>query len=177
MSLRGNDGLSAFELWQDQGHDGNESEFLEWLRGEDGKHTISYEGGKGGGSAGLLNAGGVGRLDSRSSVSGTDDVIILRDSSLFRISVTDYISTLKNYIIKSQDYELELADYYVEMDTASTTATLLTSGIIAGKECHIDNSSSGSVDVTPVGSESEILTLLPCEGSYLVYNGTYWRIK
>ena len=53
LSLRGDDGLSAFELWQDQGHEGSESEFLEWLRGEDGKHIISH---KGGGSAGLLNA-------------------------------------------------------------------------------------------------------------------------
>lgn len=172
LSLCGDDGFSAYDIWLNDGHSGSEADFLGWLKGKDGVGTYQNVG-----MSVPDIAGQVGRLKSKAAVLATDDFMIQRAGSLFRISITDFISTSGNYVIKSEDYNLVLADYYVEMDTASTTATLLSIGISAGKECHVDNSSVGVVYVTPVGALAETLILTPCEGSYFVYNGTHWRIK
>ena len=39
----GADGKSAYEIWLDNGHTGTQADFLEWLKGEDGKNGITPE--------------------------------------------------------------------------------------------------------------------------------------
>lgn len=39
----GADGKSAYEIWLDNGHTGTQADFLEWLKGEDGKDGITPE--------------------------------------------------------------------------------------------------------------------------------------
>lgn len=39
----GADGKSAYEIWLDNGHTGTQADFLEWLKGEDGKDGTSPE--------------------------------------------------------------------------------------------------------------------------------------
>lgn len=37
IEVSGSNGLSAYEIWLNEGHTGTESDFLNWLKGEDGK--------------------------------------------------------------------------------------------------------------------------------------------
>ena len=53
--LNGSDGLSAYQIWLNNGHEGTEEDFLEWLKGDDGKGGVAGGNGAAGkdGSDGL----------------------------------------------------------------------------------------------------------------------------
>ena len=53
--LNGSDGLSAYQIWLNNGHEGTEEDFLEWLKGDDGKDGVDGSNGDDGkdGSDGL----------------------------------------------------------------------------------------------------------------------------
>lgn len=84
------------------------------------------------------------------------------------------VNASKPYVIKGDNYTITANDFHVEINTANKTVTLDNT---VNTYCHVDNSSTGLVYVTPVGIDNETLTLTPDEGSYFAYNGTYWRVK
>lgn len=48
IEVSGGNGLSAYEIWLNDGHTGTESDFLDWLKGEDGKDGVDGQDGKDG---------------------------------------------------------------------------------------------------------------------------------
>lgn len=174
----GEDGLSAYEIWLNQGNNGTEQDFLDSLKGKDGRHTYSTGTG---GKFGVLGAGEIGRLNSKDSALTTDDLTVLRSGSLFRISVQDVVSAAKNYRIVSANYTVTEYDCYIEADTSGITITLLTAVGRAGKEYGIDNSSGGNITVNTTSSQTindELTQIIPPNSNMKVAsNGTNWRIK
>lgn len=88
------EGKSAYEIWLQQGNEGNEVDFLESLRGEDGKmlvreiHTRTV----GGGGGSILKAGEIGRLDLVGTADNDDELPLVRAGSLLKIRRSDLIA-------------------------------------------------------------------------------------
>ena len=64
-------------------------------------------------------------------------------------------------------------DQYIEVETPNITITLHTPS--QTKLIHIDNKSNGNISVNNVQDHTLILNI--GEGTYLLYNGTEWRVK
>lgn len=175
LSLRGDDGLSAYDIWL-KNNDGTEEDFLKSLKGKDAISTYQNIG-----MSVPDIAGQVGRLKVKGEILSTDDIIIRRDKSLFRVSFIDVNTAARPYTIISESYPVLDNDYYIEAAIAGITVTLLTAVEREGKEYSIDNSSGGNVFVNTTSSQTingELTQIVPPNSAMLVVsNGTNWRIK
>jgi hypothetical protein len=180
----GEDGLSAYQIWLEEGNKGTVDDFLESLKGEDGddgedgrgiekifinpkKHWIAvYTDGT--------------RVDLGKIISET---IYQGGGGYSKGQITRIIEAYsQNYRIINDSENLLGTDHFIEMNTPFKTATAPTAVGVKGKEYSIDNSSIGDIYVTTEVSgqtiNNEKTQIVPIDSSItIVSNDANWRIK
>lgn len=147
LSLRGDNGLSAYDIWLNNGYNGAEEDFLKWLKGKDGISTYQNVG-----MSVPDLAGQVGRLKHKDSTLDTDDLMIVRAGSLFRISVENLVGSLGFIPYTGATEDVDLGGNSIVASNLSGTNT-------GDQNLFSTIAVSGQSDVTP-DSPIDTLTLV-----------------
>ena len=115
----GADGKSAYQIWLDEGNVGTEQDFLDSLKGSDGRNGIDGKNGKDG-----IN--GTNGQDGHTPIKGTDYWTTADKAEIVQDTIQDLQPTLSSNLQTAKDYtDNQIARDFKNISYDNTTATFV----------------------------------------------------
>lgn len=130
----------------------------------------------------LLTGRDIDRLDSVSSASGTDSLVLERNGSAFKIDFSnfDQSADVYTYTAIASTYTIATSDQVVDCTSGTFTVTLPTAVGVTGKWYHVKNSGAGVITLEGGGSETiddqANVSVGTKDNIFVLSNGSDWIV-